>query len=80
MVTTQMNLKYEAKLKRPKIQKGNIYVIPYIVSKIVKFTGTQSRMAVTRGWEMGVKGVLLCNENRGSGLQDEKVQSCFTTV
>ena len=49
-----------------------------MVSKVVKFTETEGRIVVTRGWE---KGELLFNGYRVSVLQDRKVlEICFTTM
>jgi len=50
-------------------------MIPFIsglVSRVVKFTETESRMVVARGWGGKEYGELLFNEYRLSDLQDKK--------
>jgi len=50
-------------------------MIPFIsglVSRVVKFTETESRMVVARGWRGKEYGELLFNEYRLSDLQDKK--------
>ena len=50
-------------------------MIPFIsglVSRVVKFTETESRMVVARGWGGKEYGELLFNEYRLSDLQGKK--------
>ena len=50
-------------------------MIPFIsglVSRVVKFTETESRMVVARGWGGQEYGELLFNEYRLSDLQGKK--------
>lgn len=52
-----------------------------LLSKVVKFTETESRIVVARGRGRGGYGELLINGYRVSVLQDEKVlQICCTTM
>ena len=77
-----MNFEYtmQSEIIQSQKDKHCVGVHVYEVSKVVKFTETESGMVVTRGWREGGMGTVV-QGYRISVLQNEKfLEMCCTTM